>query len=206
MKKKILLWCIIVVFLLSVSASAISEWMCNDISGGIVRLHIIANSDDVNDQRIKLLVRDAIIECQKDIFKDGIKKTLNNEEKEKIRKTTEDVLAEQGVLYGANVETGNFYFPTKQYENITLPAGNYDAVRVVLGAGNGHNWWCVMYPPLCFTKSAVGNADEESINILKESMSEFGYDIISEESIKIVPAFKIVEIFQVVKEKIKNSL
>ena len=63
-----------------------------------------------------------------------------------------------------------------------------------------------MYPPLCFTKSAVGKADAESLNILKESMSEFSYDIISEESIKIVPAFKIVEIFQVVKEKIRNSL
>lgn len=206
MKKKILLWCIIVVFLLSVSVAAVSERMCDDISGGIVRLHIIANSDNENDQRIKLLVRDAIIKTQNEIFGDGIKKTLNNEEKEKIKQTTEKVLAEQGVLYCAKVETGNFYFPTKRYENITLPAGNYDAVRVVLGAGEGKNWWCVMYPPLCFSQSVVGKADTESLNILKESMSDFGYDIISEESIKIVPAFKIVEIFQVVKEKIKNSL
>ena len=206
MKKKILLWCIIVVFLLSVSVAAVSERMCADISGGIVRLHIIANSDDVNDQRIKLLVRDAIIECQKDIFSDGVKKTLTNEEKEKIKQTAEDVLVKQGALYGATVETGNFYFPTKRYENITLPAGNYDAVRVVLGAGAGQNWWCVMYPPLCFLESAVGNADEESLDILKESMGDFSYEIISEESIKIVPAFKIVEIFQIVKEKIRNSL
>lgn len=206
MKKKILLWCIIVVFLLSVSVAVVSERMCDDISAGIVRLHIIANSDDVNDQRIKLLVRDAIIGCQKDIFSDGIKKTLNNEEKEKIKKVAQKVLDEQDALYGATVETGNFYFPTKRYENITLPAGNYDAVRVVLGAGNGQNWWCVMYPPLCFAQSAVGKADAESLDILKESMGEFSYDIISEESVKIVPAFKIVEIFQVVKEKIKNSL
>lgn len=206
MKKKILLWCIIVVFLLSLSVAAVSERMCDDISGGIVRLHIIANSDDENDQRIKLLVRDAIIKMQKEIFDDGVKKILNNEEKEKIRQTAENVLKEQGASYSAAIETGKFYFPTKQYENITLPAGNYDAVRVVLGNGNGKNWWCVMYPPLCFTQSAVGNADEESLNMLKESMSEFGYDIISEESIKIVPAFKIVEMFQVVKEKIKSSL
>lgn len=206
MKKKILTWCIIVVFLLSVSVVAVSERMSEDIAGGIVRLHIIANSDDTNDQRIKLLVRDAIITCQKDIFSGGIKKTLNNEEKEKIKKTTEDVLAQQGAIYGATVETGNFYFPTKRYENITLPAGNYDAVRVVLGTGAGQNWWCVMYPPLCFTQSAVGKADAESLDILKESMGDFSYDIISEESIKIVPAFKIVEILQIVKEKIRNSL
>lgn len=206
MKKKILLWCIIVVFLLSVSVAAVSERMCDDISGGIVRLHIVANSDDANDQEIKLLVRDAIIECQRKIFQDGIKKVLNDEEKEKIRQTAEKILKEQGVLYGAVVEIGKFYFPTKRYENITLPAGSYDAVRVVLGDGEGQNWWCVMYPPLCFTQSAVGNADEESLNILKESMSEYSYDIISEESIKLIPAFKIVEIFQVVKQKIKDSL
>ena len=206
MKKRILLWCIIVVFLLSVSVAAVSERMCDDISGGIVRLHIIANSDDGNDQRIKLLVRDAIISAQKEIFDNGIKTTLNNEEKEKIRQTAETVLAEQGALYSATVETGSFYFPTKRYENITLPAGNYDAVRVVLGEGEGKNWWCVMYPPLCFAQSAVGSADEESLAILKESMSDFSYEIISEESVKITPAFKIVEVWQVVKEKIKNSL
>lgn len=206
MKKKIFIWCIIVVFLFSISVAAVSERMCDDISEGIIRLHIIANSDGDDDQRIKLLVRDEIIKMQKEIFNDGIKKSLNNEEKERIKQVAEEILSEQGALYGAMVETGNFYFPTKKYENITLPAGNYDAVRVVLGEGEGQNWWCVMYPPLCFTKSAVGSANEESLDILKESMGEFSYDIISEESIKIVPVFKIVEIFQIVKEKIRNSL
>ena len=105
--------------------------------------------------------------------------------------------------YGAFVETGKFYFPTKRYENITLPAGQYDAVRVILGKGSGQNWWCVMYPPLCFSSSVVGKADEESLNILKESMTEFEYSIVTEESIKVVPAFKLVEIWQIVKEKVR---
>jgi len=203
MKRKVFLSCIIVVFLLMVSIVAACERIHSGIANGIVRLHIIAASDAECDQRIKLLVKDAIVSSQKEIFKDGVKKTLNKEEKEKIKQTAENVLYEQGALYDASVETGKFYFPTKKYENITLPAGKYDAVRVVLGAGEGQNWWCVMYPPLCFNSSAIGKADEESLNILKESMTESEYDIISEESIKIVPAFKLVEIWQSVKEKIR---
>ena len=206
MKRKILQWCIIAVFLFSVSVVAVCEHIHEDISGGLVRLHIIANSDSEKDQRVKLMVRDAIIECEKDIFKEGIKKTLNNEEKGKIKKTAEKILYAQGARYGARVETGDFYFPTKQYENITLPAGKYDAVRVVLGEGQGKNWWCVMYPPLCFGKSYTGVMQDESLNILKEKMSDFDYEIISEENIKTVPAFKVVELWQIVKEKIRNSL
>ncbi len=203
MKRKIFTWCIIVVFLLAASVVVFCERMHDGIASGIVRLHIIANSDKECDQKIKLLVKDAIVSSQKEIFKDGIKKTLNKEEKEKIKELALKILKEQGVSYGASVETGKFYFPTKKYENITLPAGEYDAVRVVLGTGDGQNWWCVMYPPLCFNSSAIGKADEESLNILKESMTEFEYGIVTEESIKIVPAFKLVEIWQTVKEKIR---
>lgn len=206
MIKRFLLWCIIIVFLLAVSVASACERIQGNIASGIVRLHIIANSDDEHDQEIKLLVRDAILFEQKEIFADGIKKTLNKEEKEKIEKTATKILAEHGVSYGASVEMGNYYFPTKKYENITLPAGNYDAVRVVLGKGIGQNWWCVMYPPLCFNDSAIGTADKKSLDILRESMTEFEYEIVSKESIKIVPAFKLVETWQFVKEKIKNSL
>ena len=206
MKRKFLLWCIISVFFLMVSVVGASERIHKDIAGGIVRLHIIADSDDEHDQEIKLLVRDAIISSQEEIFKNGIKKTLNKEEKEKIKEIATKILTEQGAEYGANVETGKFYFPTKRYDNITLPAGNYDAVRVVLGSGKGKNWWCVMYPPLCFSESALGKADKESLDMLKENMSDFEYDIIAEEDIKIVPAFKLVEICQIIKEKIRNSM
>ena len=206
MKKKIFIWCIIGVFLIFVSVVSAVECVQENVSGSVVRIHIIANSDAENDQRIKLLVRDAVISCQKDIFKDGIKKTLNNEEKEKIKLISEKILKEEGANYGAFVETGKFYFPVKRYENITLPAGEYDAVRIVLGEGGGKNWWCVMYPPLCFSGSYVGKMETENLNILKEGMSEFDYKIISDESIKVVPAFKLAQMWQTVKESIKSSL
>ncbi len=206
MKKKIFKKCIIIVFLLVLGVMAVCENIQKDISRGIVRLHIVANSDSRLDQDIKLKVRDAVIGAQSEIFVDGIKKELTDGEKAKLVSVANDVLKNNGANYDACVETGNFYFPTKKYENITLPAGNYDAVRIALGDASGQNWWCVMYPPLCFNDCAVGKADEKSLNILKESMGEFEYEMISEESIKVVPAFKLVETFQKVKEKIRNSL
>ena len=206
MKRKVFIKCIIVVFLLFLSIVSVCEQLQKDISDGVVRLHIVANSESVHDQNVKLKVRDAVIDAQSEIFVDGIKKELTNEEKKKLLDVTIQVLNKEEVGYGAKVETGKFYFPTKKYENITLPAGNYDAVKVVLGNAEGQNWWCVMYPPLCFTKSAVGQADEKSLNILKESLTEFEYEIISQESIKTVPAFKLVETWQKIKEKLKNSL
>jgi len=200
MKRKILLRCIIGLFLVCVLAIGVSEYMHQDISSGIVRLHIIANSDSAADQKVKLAVRDEVIESQKELFPDGVKKTLTSGEKQNITSVALGVLEDYGVEYGAFVETGKFYFPTKEYDNITLPAGEYDAVRVVLGEGKGKNWWCVMYPPLCFTDSALGKADTEA---LKESMGSFQYDVISEENIKTVPAFKLVEMWSKLKEKLK---
>lgn len=206
MKKKILLKCIIVVFLLFLGVVSVCEHFQRDISGGMVRLHIIANSDNERDQSVKLKVRDAVIMAQNEIFDDGIKKELSKKEKERLLSVANEVLKSNGVDYGAFVETGSFYFPTKEYANITLPAGNYDAVRVILGDARGQNWWCVMYPPLCFNESAVGKADRESLNILKESMGEYEYEIISQENIKTVPAFKLVETWEKIKEKIRKSL
>ncbi|MBO5733355.1 MAG: stage II sporulation protein R [Clostridia bacterium] len=206
MKRKIFLRCIICAFLLVVLVVGVAEYLQRDISDGIVRLHIIANSDSEDDQRIKIEVRDAVLAAQKEIFPDGIKKELSPQESELLTATAQRVLGEQGVDYGVRVEMGKYYFPTKKYDNITLPAGDYDAVRVVLGQGEGRNWWCVMYPPLCFTESMLGIAEDESKDILKEEMGKFGYEIISEENIKTVPAFKIVEIWQQFKEKLKKFL
>jgi len=203
MKRKIFLRVLICAFLIVVLIAGICEQLQEGIAAGVVRLHIIANSDSERDQKIKLLVRDEIIRTQREIFDDDIKKELNEEEKEKILKCVHEVLFNSGTAYDAKIETGNFYFPVKEYENITLPAGNYDAVRVVLGEGKGENWWCVMYPPLCFTDSAVGSVSRENMNLLKNSMGKVEYEIISGEKIKTVPALKIFELWQELKENVK---
>ncbi len=199
MKRKIFLRGLIIVFLSVIVVAGVCEQVQGKISGGMVRLHIIANSDSETDQNIKLLVRDEIIERQKEIFPDGIPKELNDDQRIKIQKTAERVCG-----CSVKVEMGKFYFPTKTYENITLPAGEYDAVRVVLGEGKGKNWWCVMYPPLCFSESAIGKMNEESQEILKHNIGKNTYEIISDESIKTVPALKILELWGGVKEKAKK--
>ena len=206
MKRKIFSRIIVGVFLLLVLTASICEKTQGDIASGVLRLHIVANSDDEADQKIKLEVRDAIIEASKEIISNDNDKNLTNDEKEKLVGVAKNVLGSKGADYDAVLMSGNFYFPTRQYKNITLPAGNYDAIKVVLGEGKGQNWWCVMYPPLCFTPSALGPADEESMKALREGMSENCYELISEENIKTVPAFKAVEIWQSLKEKVRNFL
>lgn len=202
MKRKIFLRCIIGVFLAGTLIIGVAEYMHRDISSGIVRLHIIANSDTDYDQRVKLKVRDGVIAAQEELFPDGVKKELTEEEKKKLIKTAQEIIRAEGADYGVALETGKFYFPTKEYENITLPAGDYDAVRLVLGEGKGENWWCVMYPPLCFTGSAVGKMDKGSEDILKESMGAYQYETITQNTIKVRPAFKLVEMWQKFKQKI----
>lgn len=206
MKRKIFLRCIIGIFLFVVLSIGVVEQLQGNIADGIVRLHIVANSDSARDQEVKLAVRDAVIEASKKIFPDGIKKDIKNKDKEALLYVAKDTLAKNGAHYDVAIITDNFYFPTKEYENITLPSGNYDAVKIVLGEGMGQNWWCVMYPPLCFSESSIGVADDESQHILKESMGDFSYEIISSENIKTVPAFKAVEMWQNLKEKIRKSL
>lgn len=206
MKRKIFLRCTIGIFLAVVLIAGVCEQVQGEISSGIVRLHIIANSDADTDQDVKIKVRDAIIAAQKDIFPHGIKKNLSYEEKEMLAQVAEGVLRSQGFNYGVKLETGKFYFPAKKYDNITLPAGDYDAVKVVLGEGKGQNWWCVMYPPLCFTDSAVGRMNEESLSKLKETMGKAEYEIVSGESVKAVPVLKILELWQGLKENVKKFL
>lgn len=199
MERKFFLRGLIIVFLSVVFVIGVCEQVQGEISDGVVRLHIIANSDSDEDQNIKLLVRDEIIKRQREIFCDGIPKELNEEQKTKIEQIAKEICGDT-----AKVERGRFYFPTKVYENITLPAGEYDAVRIVLGKGEGKNWWCVMYPPLCFTGSAVGEMDEDSMEMLKHNIGRNAYEIISDESIKVVPALKILELWGGVKEGVKN--
>jgi len=137
----------------------------------IVRLHIIAQSDDAYDQYIKLRVRDAVLNVANSL-------SINEDASEKIEKNLsliEDaakvVLASYGVDYSAHAQFGEFDFPTKTYGNVTLPAGKYTAVRIVLGNGSGQNWWCVMYPPLCFTGETTANFDKETVDLITKSGS-----------------------------------
>ncbi|MFU0800115.1 MAG: stage II sporulation protein R [Xylanivirga thermophila] len=125
-----------------------------------IRFHVIANSDSPEDQRLKLRVRDRLLEEFGQRFKDLDSKDQAAREIEKHLQDMEHLALEEieksGMDYGATAQLGYFDFPTKAYGSLVLPAGRYHALRVVLGEGEGANWWCVMFPPLCFVDITHG--------------------------------------------------
>ncbi len=137
----------------------------DSVSNKILRLHIIANSDCASDQDIKLAIRDELLKQSGELFTNcenlEQSKLVANENLEKIESIANSVLQEHGYTYTANAELVNMYFPTKSYGDVTLPAGNYDAVRITLGNAKGKNWWCVLYPCLCVP--AAQNLESEEV-------------------------------------------
>lgn len=170
---------------------------CNDLRKDILRLHILANSDSVEDQEVKLLVRDALLNCGNELFSGNtdiksVKETLNREQKE-LTCAANKVLRDNGFGYEAEIYLVNEYFSTRTYDDYTLPAGNYLALKVILGEGEGHNWWCVMFPPLCLPAATDEMDTDAYFNTRSESVikSNPEYEI----------RFKIIELI----EKIKNK-
>ncbi len=140
---------------------------CEDIEDKVLRLHILANSDTKSDQELKLKVRDAVLKISPEIFGDSASKEEALESaREKLPSIIEEaerIVHEEGYDYEVSAEIVNDKFNTRVYENFTLPAGDYDAVRITIGSGEGHNWWCVMYPAICLP-SACGNELQEELN------------------------------------------
>lgn len=126
---------------------------CNQIRNEVLRLHIIPNSNTQEDQQIKLIIRDKILEIDEELFLNAGSRdnaiAIAKENLEYIKKTASDTLASHGFTYGVNVEVCKMYFTTREYDTFTLPAGRYDAIRITLGEAKGNNWWCVLYPTLC---------------------------------------------------------
>lgn len=122
--------------------------------GNLIRLHVLANSDSPLDQRVKLLVRDDLLRDSRDLFAGvegaGEARTVVRRNLDFFRRVAERRLKAEGLAYPVQVSYGVFPFPVRTYGDLTLPAGRYTALRIVLGRGAGHNWWCVLFPPLCF--------------------------------------------------------
>ena len=182
-----------IAFVLTVIYSTLPfEAECTEISKETFRLHILANSDSENDQALKIKVRDRVLEYTEDLFNDA--KSKIDAEKviaENIQDINNVAYAEilnNGYNYPVKTEITNMYFTTRYYNNYTLPSGMYDALRITIGNGKGHNWWCVMYPTICV--SPVEEKDEKA----KEAFEEKQYDIVT--NTKLQYKFKIVEIFE----------
>lgn len=184
----------------SLCAFSYARSVSEDISDSVFRLHVIANSDSKEDQDLKYKVRDKLIEYMNNISENCNSKkeviSLAQEHQNDFQKIAEDTVRENGFDYSVKINIGNFEFPTKHYGDISLPAGFYDALRVEIGDASGQNWWCVMFPPLCFIDVTSGVVPEESKEDLKENMSDEDYAIISDtESTEMKFKFKILEFF-----------
>lgn len=171
-----------------------------DISESVFRLHVIANSDSKEDQDLKYKVRDSLLEYMNNICKDCSSKeeaiSLVEKNKENFKKIAEDTIKSEGYSYTVNINIGNFEFPTKTYGDISLPAGFYDALRVEIGEAKGQNWWCVMFPPLCFVDISSGIVPDQSKETMEENLSEEEYALISDDSnTQIQFKFKLLEFF-----------
>ena len=184
--KRICLVIILLFIYVLISAVSYAGNVSADIQNSVFRLHVIANSDSAQDQNLKYLVRDKLIEYMNSISKDCSSKsdviTLANEHKQDFYNIAKNVITENGYDYDVNINIGNFDFPTKHYGDIALPAGNYDALRVEIGKAKGQNWWCVMFPPLCFVDVSSGIVPDESKAILQENLTDEEYKIISNQS------------------------
>lgn len=163
----------------------------------VLRLHVLANSDSPEDQELKLKVRDRLLECGGELFGSADSlceaEELVNKNIAALESAAREEIAENGFDYSVSVSLEKSRFNTRSYgDDLTLPAGIYDAVKVKIGSGEGHNWWCVMFPPVC-----VGAASDskEMENVLNEEQ----LDVVSNGS-KYRIGFKSVEIFEEIKE------
>lgn len=199
-KRNLLILVLLFSIFITLSASSYAKEVSKDLSSCVFRLHVIANSDSEEDQNLKYKVRDALISYMNTLSMD-----LSNKEDvincarnhiEDFKKVARDVIVENGYDYDVNIEIGNFEFPTKTYGDISFPAGFYDALRVKIGTASGQNWWCVMFPPLCFVDVTSGVVPEESKENLQENLSEEDYSVVSDENIFVKFKFKIVELFK----------
>lgn len=160
-----------------------------DFKSEIVRLHVIANSDSDEDQFIKLRIRDAVLKSAKNL---SLETNAAQEIKNNIdilNDAAKVALMSYGSDFPVKTQFGTFDFPVKSYGSITLPAGKYTAVRVIIGDGAGQNWWCVMYPPLCFTSETCAEFDDETVDLITNGLSKT-----DRPQFKI--KFKLLEIFQ----------
>lgn len=149
-----------------ISGMSVCAKQYDDIRNGVLRLHILANSDSKADQQLKLNVRDKILAQSAELFKTA----SNKQEAEKnVRAKLPEIVSiaqaeikKEGYSYPVKAQLVNMYFTSRTYGKVTLPAGNYDAVRVTIGAAKGHNWWCVLFPPLCVP--SVQKAESKKID------------------------------------------
>ena len=198
--KKIILLIFLLFLYTIICAFSYVNAVSTDIQNSVFRLHVIANSDSKEDQNLKYIVRDKVLEYinsfpNMEKSKENVISLVTSNIDE-IQNIAQNTVYENGYDYLVNLSIGNFAFPTKSYGDISLPAGFYDALKIEIGDAKGQNWWCVMFPPLCFVDITTGVVPEESKGTMKENLSEEEYNLLAKDSSSLNFKFKVIEMFQ----------
>ncbi len=185
----------------AISTKVYADKIMSDLTSEVFRFHVIANSNSYLDQALKLKVRNSILDKYKYMLTSSDSKeetvTFFAEHIEDIEKTAAKVIAEEGYDYSVKAEIAKSIFPIKKYGDVTLPAGKYDCLKINIGKAQGHNWWCVMFPPLCYVDGTYEEIEEKKYSKCFDSET---YDVILGNSKKAKPQvkikLKIVEMWQ----------
>ena len=153
------IFCVIIIFILAIGVNTNNTY--NDESTDILRIHVRANSNKIEDQQVKYKIKDAIVDylipCLQSVeTKQDVEDVINNKKFE-LQCIANNILIKEGFNYKSNIKINNEEFPTRSYDGVVFESGFYDAVIVELGEAVGDNWWCVIYPPICFTSYSKSN-------------------------------------------------
>ena len=198
MSKKLFVFLpLLLIFTLLFGSLSYTNDASNDISTKVLRMHVLANSNSIDDQRLKIAVKNNILKSTQELFTDcdnleeSIKIAQSNTEL--IKASAQEVIKKYNKNYDVKVYVDNEFFDVREYKDFTLPSGNYNTVKVVIGEGKGKNWWCVMYPAVCISACS----DDFDKALTKEEKKRIT-------SKKYIPKFKILEIINKIKNKINS--
>lgn len=189
-----------------------SDKIQNDIANEVIRLHVLANSDTNFDQALKLKVRDEVLKNMSTKLNNAKNKSqtrkILNDNLEQIKQIALHTVVDNGYDYDVKVLLSNDNFPTKKYADLTLPSGNYESLKIIIGKGQGHNWWCVMFPPLCFVDVTKKTVPDNLKQDLKDALTNEEFKIVNcenEKNLSVKVKFKIVEAWQKFEMKNKSA-
>lgn len=198
MSKKLFVFLpLMLVFTLLFGSLSSTNNTSNDISTKVLRMHVLANSNSIEDQKLKIAVKNSILKDTQELFTNcnSLDESINIAKSNTalIKASAEEVIKKYNKSYEVKVYVDNEFFDVREYKDFTLPSGNYNAVKVVIGEGKGKNWWCVMYPAVCISACS----DDFDKALTKEEKK-----LIT--SKKYIPKFKMLEIINKIKNKINS--
>lgn len=189
------------------SLTLYSDAMQKKVAQNVLRLHVLANSDSDADQKLKLAVRDRLLSESRSLFINCTtpeeSKAVFLREKDRLTMAAENEIRANGFSYPVTLSLEKTYFPTKNYDGISFPAGEYEAVRAEIGKAEGQNWWCVMFPPLCFVDGSVSSQNSAK---LAETIGENAPILTPGASSEVQIRFKVVDFFQNATHVMKAAL